>query len=232
MIGKTAVNQFKEEAAESAASELRDGMIVGLGSGTTATLAVAAIGKRVKEGLRIIGIPTSEKTADQARLLNIPLATLEEQPAIDVTIDGADEVEEGKLNLIKGGGGNLLREKIVAVASARMIVVADARKVVQHLGAFPLPIEIVPFGWKSTAKRLEALGAQPTLRLNADGNNFLTDGGNYILDCAFGLIESPASLQSKLDNVVGVVEHGLFIGIASKALIGDADGVRVLERRS
>jgi len=225
------VNRFKEEAAESAASELHDGMIVGLGSGTTATLAVAAIGKRVKEGLRIIGIPTSEKTADQARLLNIPLATLEEQPSINVTIDGADEVEEGKLNLIKGGGGNLLREKIVAVASARMIVVADSRKVVQHLGAFPLPIEIVPFGWKSTAQRLEALGAHPKLRLNAAGKTFLTDGGNYILDCAFGLIESPENLQTKLDNVVGVVEHGLFIGIASKALIGEADGVRVLERQ-
>ncbi len=225
------VNRFKEEAAESAASELHDGMIVGLGSGTTATLAVAAIGKRVKEGLRIIGIPTSEKTADQARLLNIPLATLEEQPSIDVTIDGADEVEEGKLNLIKGGGGNLLREKIVAVASARMIVVADSRKVVQRLGAFPLPIEIVPFGWKSTAQRLEALGAHPKLRLNAAGKTFLTDGGNYILDCAFGLIESPENLQTKLDNVVGVVEHGLFIGIASKALIGEADGVRVLERQ-
>jgi ribose 5-phosphate isomerase A len=225
------VNRFKEEAAESAASELHDGMIVGLGSGTTATLAVAAIGKRVKEGLRIIGIPTSEKTADQARLLNIPLATLEEQPSINVTIDGADEVEEGKLNLIKGGGGNLLREKIVAVASARMIVVADSRKVVQRLGAFPLPIEIVPFGWKSTAQRLEALGAHPKLRLNAAGKTFLTDGGNYILDCAFGLIESPENLQTKLDNVVGVVEHGLFIGIASKALIGEADGVRVLERQ-
>jgi ribose 5-phosphate isomerase A len=225
------VNRFKEEAAESAASELHDGMIVGLGSGTTATLAVAAIGKRVKEGLRIIGIPTSEKTADQARLLNIPLATLEEQPSINVTIDGADEVEEGKLNLIKGGGGNLLREKIVAVASARMIVVADSRKVVQHLGTFPLPIEIVPFGWKSTAQRLEALGAHPKLRLNAAGKTFLTDGGNYILDCAFGLIESPENLQTKLDNVVGVVEHGLFIGIASKALIGEADGVRVLERQ-
>ena len=219
------VNRFKEEAAESAASELHDGMIVGLGSGTTATLAVAAIGKRVKEGLRIIGIPTSEKTADQARLLNIPLATLEEQPSINVTIDGADEVEEGKLNLIKGGGGNLLREKIVAVASARMIVVADSRKVVQHLGTFPLPIEIVPFGWKSTAQRLEALGAHPKLRLNAAGKTFLTDGGNYILDCAFGLIESPENLQTKLDNVVGVVEHGLFLGMATLALVAGEDGV-------
>jgi ribose 5-phosphate isomerase A len=231
MTSQTTVNQFKEAAAESAAAELRDGMIVGLGSGTTATLAVAAIGKRVKEGLRIIGIPTSEKTADQARQLNIPLATLEEQPTIDVTIDGADEVQVGKLDLIKGGGGNLLREKIVAVSSARMIVVADARKVVQKLGTFPLPIEIVPFGWKSTAKRLEALGAHPTLRLSASGNTFVTDGGNYILDCAFGLIESPESLQTQLDSVVGLVEHGLFVGIAWKALIGDTDGVRVLEKQ-
>jgi ribose 5-phosphate isomerase A len=163
--------------------------------------------------------------------LNIPLATLEEQPAIDVTIDGADEVEAGKLNLIKGGGGNLLREKIVAVASARMIVVVDARKVVKQLGTFPLPIEIVPFGWKTTAKRLEGLGAQPKLRLSPDGKTFLTDGGNYILDCAFGLIESPEILQTKLDAVVGVVEHGLFIGIASKALVGGSGGVSVLEKQ-
>ena len=183
-----AISRFKEAAAESAAAQLRDGMVVGLGSGTTATLAFAAIGRRVKEGLRIMGIPTSEQTAHQARLLDIPLSTLEEHSAIDVTIDGADEVEAGTLNLIKGGGGNLLREKIVPIASSRMIIVADERKMVQQLGSHAVPVEIVPFGWKTTAKRLNQVGAHPTLRMGSDGQIFLTDGGHYILDCAQGPI--------------------------------------------
>ena len=206
-------------------------MVVGLGSGTTATLAVAVIGRRVQEGLRIIGIPTSEKTAEQARLLNIPLSTLEERLVIDVTIDGADEVEAGSLNLIKGGGGNLLREKIVAVASSRLIVVADERKVVGELGSRSvLPVEVTPFGWKTTAKRLEQLGAHPTLRLRSDGQTFITDGGHYILDCAFGPIGSPQLLQAELDGIVGVVEHGLFIGIACQAVIGGPAGVAIMGR--
>jgi ribose 5-phosphate isomerase A len=226
-----AINRFKEAAADSAATQLQDGMVVGLGSGTTAALAVAAIGRRVREGLKIVGIPTSEKTADQARLLNIPLSTLEECSTIDVTIDGADEVEAGTLNLIKGGGGNLLREKIVAVASSRMIIVADERKVVSELGnRAPLPVEVVPFGWKTTAKRLEQAGARPTLRLGSDGKIFLSDGGHYILDCAFGSIRSPRLLQAELDSIVGVVEHGLFIGIACQTVVGGSTGIRILER--
>lgn len=192
---------------------------------------MAAIGRRVQQGLQIIGVPTSEQTADQARHLNIPLATLEERPAIDVTIDGADEVETGTLNLIKGGGGNLLREKIVAVASSRMIVVADESKIVSQLGSrFVIPVEVVPFGWQTTAERLRKLNAHPTLRLQPDGRTFVTDGGNYILDCAYGPIPSPAQLQSQLDSIVGVVEHGLFIGIASQALVAGAGGVRTLHR--
>ena len=227
----SAINRFKEAAADSAATRLQDGMVVGLGSGTTATLAVAAIGRRVREGLKIIGIPTSQKTADQARLLNIPLSTLEERSAVDVTIDGADEIEAGTLNLIKGGGGNLLREKIVAVASSRMIIVVDERKVVSELGSrAALPVEVAPFGWKTTAKRLEQVGAHPTLRLRSDGQIFLTDGGHYILDCAFGSIRSPRQLQADLDRVVGVVEHGLFIGIACQAFVGGTTGVRILNR--
>lgn len=226
------IKRFKEAAATAAAMQLQDGMVVGLGSGTTATLAVAAIGRRVQEGLKIVAISTSEKTAGQARLLNIPLSTLEERAAIDVTIDGADEVETGTLNLIKGGGGNLLREKIVAVASSRMIVVADERKVVGQLGRGVLPIEVVPFGWKTTAKRLEQAGAQPTLRLSSDGKIFVTDGGHYILDCAFASMRSPRLLQADLDAVVGVVEHGLFIGIASQALVGGPNGVRILDRNA
>jgi len=228
----SAIKRFKEAAAVSAAAQLQDGMVVGLGSGTTATLAVAAIGQRVLEGLKIVAIPTSQKTADQARLLNIPLSTLEDYAAIDVTIDGADEVEAGTLNLIKGGGGNLLREKIVAVASSRMIVVADERKVVSQLGRGVLPIEVVPFGWKTTAKRLEQVGAQPTLRLLPDGQIFVTDGGHYILDCTFASMRPPRLLQADLDPIVGVVEHGLFIGIASQALVGGPTGVRIMDRNA
>jgi ribose 5-phosphate isomerase A len=231
-IDERTINQFKQAAANSAVAQLRDGMVVGLGSGTTATLALAAIGQRVKEGLRLICISTSEKIADQARLLTIPLSTLEDHCAIDMTIDGADEVEEGTLNLIKGGGGNLLREKIVAVASSRMIVVVDERKVTSRLGSHSsLAVEVVPFGWKTTAKRLEKVGAHPTLRVGSDRKTFLTDGGHYILDCAFGPIDSPRQLQADLDSIVGVVEHGLFIGIAYQVLVGGPEGVRILNRK-
>ena len=227
----SAITRFKQAAADSAVAQLENGMVVGLGSGTTATLAVASIGRRVQQGLRIIGIPTSEKTAEQARLLNIPLSTLEERQAIDVTIDGADEIEAGTLNLIKGGGGNLLREKIVAIASSRLIIIADDRKVVRQLGSrFAVPVEVAPFGWKTTAKRLDQLESRPTLRLRSDGQIFLTDGGHYILDCAFGLIRSPQSLQADLDGIVGVVEHGLFIGGAWQAVIGGPMGVRMMDR--
>jgi len=227
------ITGFKQAAADSAVAQLEHGMVVGLGSGTTATLAIAAIGRRVQAGLRIIGIPTSEKTAEQARRLNIPLSTLEEHLAVDVTVDGADEVEVGTLNLIKGGGGNLLREKIVAVASTRLIIVADERKIVVELGSrSAVPVEVTPFGWKTTAERLEQLGGHPTLRLRPDGQAFLTDGGHYILDCAFGPIGSPHSLQAELDGVVGVVEHGLFVGIACQAVVGGPAGVRIMDRHS
>ena len=221
--------RFKKAAAESAVARLQDGMIVGLGSGTTATLAVEAIGQRVREGLKIIGIATSEKTADQARRLSIPLSTLEDRQAIDVTIDGADEVEAGTLNLIKGGGGNLLREKIVSAASSRMVVIVDERKIVRELGAsWAVPVEVVPFGWKTTAKRLEQAGARPVLRMAPDGKIFVSDGGHYILDCAFGPIRFPRELQAELDGTVGVVEHGLFIGIACQVFIGGPSGVQVM----
>lgn len=226
-----AINRFKQAAANSAATLLHDGMIVGLGSGTTATLAVAAIGRRVQEGLKIIGIPTWQKTADQARVLNIPLSTLENHPNIDVTIDGADEVETVTLNLTKGGGVNLLREKIVAVASSRMIVVVDETKVVGQLGQ---PLRRTSL---SGAVRLEdnceevrENRAHPTLRTGSDGQIFRTDGGHYILDCALGPIQSPQSLQAELDSIVGVVEHGLFIRIAYQALVGGSQGVKILHR--
>lgn len=230
---QSVINKLKEAAANSAAAELRDGMVVGLGSGTTARLAVGAIGRRVKEGLRIVGIPTSEQTAEQARGLGIPLSTLEEYPQIDVTIDGADEAELGTLNLIKGGGGNQLREKIVATASSRLVIAVDETKVVSHLGdRARVPVEVAQFGWQATARKIANLSATPILRLGSDGEPFVTDGGNYILDCAFGRIESANILQRELDSVVGVVEHGLFIGLASLVLVGSSEGIKRLERRN
>jgi ribose 5-phosphate isomerase A len=226
-LGK--VDEFKRAAAEAAVAHLESGMIVGLGTGSTATLAVRAIGKRVAQGLRIIGIPTSEQTAQLARELGIPVSTLEEHACIDVTIDGADEVELGTLNLIKGRGGALLREKIVASASARFVIVVDETKLVSQLAARdPIPVEVVPFGWQATAKRLRQLGANPSLRSNPDGQLFLTDGGHYILDCSFPAIASARELERELDSVVGLVEHGLFLGMTSEVIVGGAQGVQVL----
>ncbi len=224
-----ALNQFKEAAAESAAALVKDGMIVGLGSGTTATHAVHAIGRRVSQGLRITGIPTSESTAQLARSLSIPLTTLGEHPQIDMTIDGADEVELGTLNLIKGLGGALLREKIVAGATTRFVIIVDETKLVPRLGTHdPVPVEVIPFGWQLTETRLRKLGAQPAMRMRPDGQPYLTDGGHYILDCRFPPIASPPDLARQLDSIVGVVEHGLFIGMASEVVIGGPEGTRTL----
>jgi ribose 5-phosphate isomerase A len=206
-------------------------MVVGLGSGSTAALAVTAIGRRVREGLRIVGIPTSEQTAEQARGCGIALGTFAEYSRIDVTIDGADEVELGTLNLIKGGGGNQLREKIVAVASSRFIIVVDEGKIVKKLGSrAKAPVEVAQFGWQATARRLTELRLNPNLRMTAEGAPFVTDGGNYILDCAVGPIESAKALESELNSVVGVVEHGLFLDMTSEVLIGRTDGVQSMRR--
>jgi ribose 5-phosphate isomerase A len=222
-------DQLKRAAAESAVNQVTSGMIVGLGSGSTAAFAVNALGRRVRDGLRIVGIPTSERTAAQARTLGIPLATLSEEPRVDITIDGADEVEEGDLNLIKGHGGALLREKIVAISSARLVIVIDCSKLVRHLGVNdPVPTEVVPFGWQSTARQLANLGAKPSLRKTPDGEPYLSDGGNYIVDCSFEAIISVESLASQLDHVVGLVEHGFFVGLTSEVHVAGPDGVRVL----
>jgi ribose 5-phosphate isomerase A len=222
------MDELKAAAAKSAAALVTDGMIVGLGSGSTAALAVGALGRRVREGLRITGIPTSEDTAAQARALGIPLTTLTEIREIDLTIDGADEVEYETLNLIKGHGGALLREKIVANVTKRLVVVVDDSKLVQHLAAkFPVPVEVVPFGWQATARQLEALGAKPLLRLNADGKPFISDGGHYILDCAFTNVNAE-SLAKDLDHIVGLVEHGLFIGFAKEVHVASASGVQIM----
>ena len=224
-----AVDEQKKAAANWAADQLKDGMVVGLGSRSTASFAVSEIGRLVKTGLRIVGIPTSENTAEQALSLGIPLSTLAEHPEIDVTIDGADEVELRTLNLIKGGGGNLLREKIVATASKRLVVVVDHGKLVDRLGSrAKVPVEVAQFGWQSTARRLAALGSEPIVRVDSQGQMFVTDGGNFIVDCAFGAIESAADLQARLDATVGVVEHGLFIGLASQVVVGEPSRVRIL----
>jgi ribose 5-phosphate isomerase A len=230
----SAIDQLKRAAANAAVTQLESGMIVGLGSGSTATLAIEAMGKRVaQENLRIVGIPTSEKAAAHARRAGIPLSTLGEHPRIDITVDGADEVQMGPLNLIKGGGGDLLREKIVASASARVVIAVDETKLVDRLGcSFAVPVEVEPFGWQTTSERLKKLRGAPILRLAPDGRTFITDGGHYILDVAFAPIESPADLDAKLNAVVGVIEHGLFIGLASQVIVGGAKGVRMLFRES
>jgi ribose 5-phosphate isomerase A len=219
--------QEKEAAGRAAAKLVRDGDIVGLGTGSTAYFAVIALGERVKAGLKIIGIPTSVQTAELARQLGIPLTTLDEHPQIDITIDGADEVDP-KLNLIKGGGGALLREKVVAAASMKMIVVADSAKIVPVLGKFPLPVEVISFARTVVERKIVSLGASPKLRTKPDGSPFLTDNGNQILDCSFGRIDDPPALALTLSNTPGIVEHGLFIGLASVALVGRGDRVEEL----
>ena len=219
--------QEKEAAGRAAAKLVRDGDIVGLGTGSTAYFAVVALGERVKAGLKIIGIPTSVQTADLARQLGIPLTTLDEHPKIDITIDGADEVDP-KLNLIKGGGGALLREKVVASVTKKIVVVADSGKIVPVLGKFPLPVEVILFARTVVEKKIALLGASPKLRTKPDGSPFLTDNGNQILDCSFEKIADPPALALTLSNTPGIVEHGLFIGLASLALVGRGDRVEEL----
>ncbi len=223
------LDALKRRAAEAAVAEVEDGMVLGLGTGTTAAIVVELLGARVRDGLQMVGIPTSERTADLARRLGIPLATLAEHPRIDLTIDGADEVHTGTLDLVKGLGGALLREKIVAAASRRMTVVVDEGKLVDRLGRVSLPVEIVLFGREATAGHLRAAGADPVLRRVADGSPFRTDGGNVILDCALA-IPDPAVLHSRLKALTGVVETGLFVGMATRVIVGTPSGPRILER--
>jgi ribose 5-phosphate isomerase A len=221
-------NEAEKEAAGRAAAELvRDGDVVGLGTGSTAYFAIVALGERVKAGLKIIGIPTSEQTAELARAVGIRLTTLDEHPEIDITIDGADEIDPA-LNLIKGGGGALLREKVVASASKKMVVVADSGKMVPVLGKFPLPVEIISLARTVIEKKIASLGATPKLRTFGDGSAYITDNGNQILDCSFRTIADPGALARALSDMPGVVEHGLFIGLASLALVGKGNSVKEL----
>jgi ribose 5-phosphate isomerase A len=229
------IEEKKREAAAKALEYVRDGMRLGLGTGSTAKHFVDLLGERVRTGLRIICVPTSEATRKQAEGLSVPLTTLDETPELDLTVDGADEIGPD-LSLIKGGGGALLREKIVAAASKQMVVIADESKWVPVLGRFPLPIEVNQFGLAATKHAIEAALAATgspapcALRQGADGHPFVTDGGHFILDARLNRILDPVSLASHLCAVPGVVEHGLFIGMANVAILAGSQGIRVIER--
>jgi ribose 5-phosphate isomerase A len=226
---------YKRQAADRAIALVEDGMALGLGTGSTVAHFIDLIGQRVKAGLRVECVPTSEATRAHAARLGIPLIDLERRPFLDLTVDGADEIDP-ELRLVKGRGGALLREKIVATASDRMVVIADHTKLVAALGAAPLPIEAVPFGIASTRNMIEVLAAdagcrgEVKLRVRADGTPFATDSGNFIVDCTFGRIHGPEALDEALKMIPGVVENGLFLGLADAAIIAGPDGLVVIER--
>jgi ribose 5-phosphate isomerase A len=242
------MDRLKRQAAARALEDVRDGMQLGLGTGSTAKHFVELLGERVRAGLKVIGVPTSEATRLDALRCGVPLTTLDEIDHLDITIDGADEIDP-ELNLIKGGGGALLREKIVAAASDRMIVIADETKWVPTLGRFPLPIEVIPFGLGATRRAIEkafaqcGVSGQMAVRkakdrakdgakgAAEDGHVFVTDGGHWIVDAQLGRIADPAHLATALSAIPGVVEHGLFIGLASSAVLAGGEGIRVIERR-
>ncbi|RMF38338.1 MAG: ribose-5-phosphate isomerase RpiA [Chloroflexi bacterium] len=226
------VQQLKRQAAERAVEFVESGMVVGLGHGSTTAFALRRLARLLQDGQLhdILGVPCSSHTEAEARRLGIPLTTLEEHPVVDLTIDGADEVDPA-LNLIKGGGGALLREKIVAQASRREIIVVDETKLSPALGTrWAVPVEVIPFGWRSQAAYLESLGAEVVLRRREDGTPFRTDQGNLILDCRFGPLPDPAPLAAQIKARTGIVEHGLFLGLATDVIVAGREGVRHLRR--
>jgi ribose 5-phosphate isomerase A len=226
---------LKRQAAARALEEVRDGMKLGLGTGSTAKHFVELLGERVRTGLNVIGVPTSEATRADAISCGIPLTTLDDIDRLDLTVDGADEIDRA-LHLIKGGGGALLREKIVAAASDRMIVIADDSKWVEVLGRFPLPIEVIPFGLAATQRAIgkafaeSGVSGQMVVRKGKNGHVFVTDGGHWIVDAHLGRIPDPPRLAGLLNPIPGVVEHGLFIGLAGMAILAGSQGIRVVER--
>ncbi len=221
-------DELKRQAAERSMIYVQDGMRVGLGTGTTSKFVLELLGERVRAGLKIVGVPTSHAAGELARTSGIPLATFAEVSELDVAIDGADEVGPD-LSLIKGGGGALLHEKIVASAAKQFIVVVGKGKVVPVLGRFPLPVEVIPFAGALVEKRLAMLGANPVLRKTGD-TPYITDEGNWIFDCHFGSIPNPEQTAAELRSIVGVVEHGLFLGMATRIIVADGQGTSVLER--
>jgi ribose 5-phosphate isomerase A len=230
------MDELKRQAAARALEQVRDGMKLGLGTGSTAKHFVELLGERVRAGLDIVGVPTSEATRDDAVRCGIRLTTLDDIDRLDLTVDGADEIDPA-LNLIKGGGGALLREKIVASASDRMIVIADDSKWVDALGRFPLPVEVIPFGLKATQRAIarafaeSGVSGQMVVRKGKDGHVFVTDGGHWIVDAHLGRIVDAPRLAGLLAAIPGVVEHGLFIGLAGMAVLAGGEGIRVVERR-
>jgi ribose 5-phosphate isomerase A len=230
------MDALKRQAAAKALEQVRDGMQLGLGTGSTAKHFVDLLGEKVAQGMKVVGVPTSEATRIQAEQCRIPLTTLDQIDRLDLTVDGADEVD-GALNLIKGGGGALLREKIVAASSDRMIVIADETKWVDVLGRFPLPIEVIPFGLAATQRMMakafaeSGVSGQMVLRKGKDGHVFVTDGGHWIIDAHLGEIADAPRLAGLLNPIPGVVEHGLFIGLATTTVLAGAEGIRVVARK-
>jgi ribose 5-phosphate isomerase A len=221
----------KQLAARAGAQLALDGMVLGLGSGSTSALMVEELGRRAREeGLQVRGVPTSRRTAELAQAVGIPLVDLNDVDHVDLAIDGADEIGPG-LRLIKGGGGALLREKIVAAAAEEFVVIADDAKLVPLLGGFPLPVEVVPFGWKQTARAIGRLGFTAAIREQSGDGLFQTDQGNYVLDLQGGLILDAEALAAELQAIPGVVEHGLFLGMARRALVGGEGGVREISAK-
>ena len=222
--------RMKQLACQRAAKEVQDGMVLGLGTGSTVYYFLHELGRMVREGVRLTGVPTSVQTAQLATQLAIPLTTLDDQPHLDLAVDGADEVDD-HLNLVKGAGGALLREKIVAASAARFLVVVDDGKLVTRLGErYSLPVEVVPFGHTPAIRAVEGLGARVTLRRGTDGQPWISDNGNYILDCHFGPIADPVALQKELLTIPAVIESGLFLNMTDTVIVGHAEGVRLLSR--
>jgi ribose 5-phosphate isomerase A len=224
----SSVDLKKKAVGEKALKYVREGMTIGLGSGTTVYWMMKKLGELVDEGLKVRGVPSSLRTEGLAKEFGIPLVYFSEISRLDLAIDGADEVDTD-LNLIKGGGGSLLREKIVNDAADQLIIVVDDSKLVQKLGAFPLPVEVVPFGWENTARKISKLGCTPKLRIT-DGETFVSNNGNYILDCEFTSISDPDGLHQKIKLILGVVETGLFLNMTDKVIVGEDKGIKIIDK--
>ena len=223
------MSKEKQNAARTAVDQIEDGMVVGLGTGSTAAFAISYLGEKVRSGLNISAIPTSEASKKQAQSEGIPLIDFETSPSIDICIDGADEIDS-ELNMIKGGGGALLREKIVASSAKRYLIIIDSSKQVETLGTFPLPVEVITFGWQVVSRKLKEMNASPELR-KSGSQPFVTDEGNYILDCRFNSIPEVEQVETELNRIPGVVENGLFVAMCDQMIMGKGDQIILKERR-